>query len=311
MFDINPGGVVVVGGMNLDVLATAGHNARADDSTPGSVRFLAGGVGRNIAESLTRLKVNCCLHSAIADDVAGDQLLRLCNAAKMTTDRVVRIVGRTTPVYVAVNQSGGDLLHAVSDMSLLDSLCADDLPALAADIQHSAFCVVDANLPESLITHIVIGSGTETLMVAEAVSVSKCRRLAAVLPALHLLKVNHKEAATLAGLDESLPSEALARALLALGPSGVLMTLGAQGVLFATVNNGSVSVAIAPAPITQLVSVNGAGDNLLAGFLAARLAGYGIEQQLSWGVEAARLSLQSFSACSDQLSLEHMQHYDE
>lgn len=300
-------GIVVVGGMNLDVLATAGSDALSDDSTPGRIQWLAGGVARNIAEALTRLSVACHFHSAIGADAAGDQLVSLCQAAHLPVDRIIRLENQPTPAYVAMNRHNGELLHAVADMSLLDSLGAGELPMLAADIHHSAMCVVDANLPQVLLADIAQRCDQHIPLIAEGVSVSKCQRLTSILPALSLLKVNRNEAAAMAGMEPSLPPDTLAQALLQQGPAGILMTLGRQGVLHATLDKGQLITRHACAPQTSIVSVNGAGDSLLAGFVAARLYGLTIEQQLAWGVEAARLSLQADSACSPQLSLNQLQ----
>lgn len=46
---------VVIGGANMDILGTPGQALTPGSSTPGTVSYSPGGVGRNIAENLARL----------------------------------------------------------------------------------------------------------------------------------------------------------------------------------------------------------------------------------------------------------------
>ena len=290
--------VVVIGAMNLDVIATAGQPAQADDSTPGNIGFYAGGVARNIAEGLTRLSVDTSLHSIVGGDFAGAQLLALCQTAGMCCEHIVTSKNGATPVYVSMNSHDGSLLHAVSDMSLIDRW---QMPQLSAPSK-AGLCVIDANLPQSVIEDIVT-LYQYTPLVAEAVSVSKCRRLQNVLPALELLKVNRHEAAVLVDAGEQVSTEVVGKKLLELGPRKVLMSLGADGAMLFEKRAGVVDVIHTEAALAEVVSVNGAGDALTAGFLAAMLRGKDSATCLQWGVEAAGLSLECFSACSELLSV--------
>ena len=291
--------VVVVGAMNLDVIATAGQSVKTDDSTPGQVGFYAGGVARNIAEGLTRLAVSTSLHSVVGDDFAGAQVLALCQSAGMCCRHIKSVTAAATPVYVSMNNDNGDLLHAVSDMSLIESW---NLQQQTIDaIEHAAYCVIDANLPQVMISDIAAVS-TRTKLVAEAVSASKCKRLGAVLPSLYMLRANLTEATVLAGLDKHISANETGRRLLELGPRKVLLSQGESGALLFENGAHGVTVQRAPAEQTNVVSVNGAGDALTAGFLAAIIHGEDSATALQWGVTAARLSLECFGACADALN---------
>lgn len=298
--------VVVIGAMSLDIVATAADSAIVDDSTPGTVQLVAGGVGRNIAEGLSRLSVNSRFHSLIGQDLPGDQVMRLSADAGLATNRVVRDVSGSTPVYVSMNDEHGGMLHAISDMALLDECRPERFALLASDLDGAELCIVDSNMPLQVIQWIV-DNNRDTPVVAEAVSVTKCERLTSVLPCLDMIKVNRKEAARLVSADVTVEPEHLASRLLATGVQSVLITLGKCGVLYASVDDSKVVMQSRPSSATQINGVNGAGDSLLAGFLAARLYGESIESQLTWGSEAARLSLMSQNACSERLSLNHLQ----
>ena len=72
--------VVVIGGVGMDVMYKAHPPVKASEmaftSTPCSLhRRSMGGVGRNIAEALTRLGARTRLISVVGNDVVGKQLM--------------------------------------------------------------------------------------------------------------------------------------------------------------------------------------------------------------------------------------------
>ena len=82
------------------------------------------------------------------------------------------------------------------------------------------------------------------------------------------------------------------------------MTLGEHGSIMAT---RDVSVQAEALPVAGIYTVNGAGDSLFAGVIAALLSGHDLAEQLRWGATAAALSLQTTQACSPQLTLAALQ----
>ncbi len=296
------GKALVIGAMNLDVVATAAKAAVRDDSNPGVTGFYAGGVGRNIAEGLARLGIDTTLLSAVGNDDAGQQLLHSGEQAGFATGSVVRLDQHHTSSYVAVNDSDGSLLYAISDMAIVDQMSDALFPDLAGQIAGAGVCVIDANLPAALIARSVALAGNCAL-VADAVSTAKCVRLQPVLASLALLKVNRQEAATLTGGAPEDSVGTLLSALLALGPEAVLMTLGQQGAILAVGDN---VFEIAAPQVAVLSSVNGAGDALLAGLVAATLHGHTETEALRWGAVAAAMSLSTPGACCKTMTIESM-----
>ncbi|HXF83104.1 MAG TPA: PfkB family carbohydrate kinase, partial [bacterium] len=73
--------VVVLGGVNVDLLARAQGPLRPAASTPGRVAITAGGAGRNVAENLARLGVPTVLIAAAGDDALTDAVLARTAAA--------------------------------------------------------------------------------------------------------------------------------------------------------------------------------------------------------------------------------------
>ncbi len=286
----------------MDLLAAADSHALAGDSTPGTLRQIAGGVGRNIAENLARLGIQTSLASSVGDDSFG--LLSMAQAQSAGIEISDVQVSRQFPTasYTAVHNSDGELLVAVSDMRMFDQWDIDLHDGLQKKIQQADAVVIDANLPEPVINKIVQSCKPHSV-VADTVSSKKSKRLGAVLASLALLKVNRLEACALTNCESSTSDNELIQALLQRGVRQVLLTKGVEG---ATLAGNEFSIDMAAPQVSKVVSTNGAGDALLSGVLAAQLYGFDKNEQLRWGMLAAAHSLGVDSACADSLNYDAM-----
>jgi sugar/nucleoside kinase (ribokinase family) len=86
--------ILVVGAAIFDSVGfTQGNlDAAVSNKSVGTVRWLAGGVGRNVCEAIARVgagttpKVTAHLLSAVGNDAAGELLLNSCQAAGVMTE---------------------------------------------------------------------------------------------------------------------------------------------------------------------------------------------------------------------------------
>jgi fructose-1-phosphate kinase PfkB-like protein len=109
---------------------------------------------------------------------------------------------------------------------------------------------------------------------------------AAVCASVALIKPNLSELETLVGrpLATIGEAESAAREVIARGCHAVLLSLGPAGALF--VDTGTASHA--EAPIDDVLNTVGAGDALLAGFLAAGGDAGALPEAVAWSVAAVR-----------------------
>ena len=82
--------VTVIGGSNMDIQGFPNNPLVMYDSNPGKVDISMGGVGRNIAENLSRLNVNTKLISAIGNDLYGNTILSECKNLNIDVNDCVR-----------------------------------------------------------------------------------------------------------------------------------------------------------------------------------------------------------------------------
>jgi 2-dehydro-3-deoxygluconokinase len=106
------------------------------------------------------------------------------------------------------------------------------------------------------------------------------------------------EASVVTGSAPDAPPETLARALLELGPSMVILKLGGSGALGLEAGGSPVSVPALPVPL--VIDPVGAGDAFCAGFIDARLGGLDLAESL---VRANACGAAAVAAVGDQTGL--------
>lgn len=287
---------MVVGGINLDIAAHAAVPVRAGDSVPGQVRYAPGGVGRNVAENLARLGAAVALVSAVGEDGWGSQVLAHARELGIDVQGVQATAGERTATYVCTLDENGEVLAAVNDMSVLDSLSADHALQCLTHLPSYATVVLDCNVQASVLQRLVQHAAGRWRTVVDGVSVHKCIRVQSVLAQVHTLKLNGMEAHALAGLPVNNPEQAHAavKALLGQGVQRVLITLGADGVVWGEADH----TEWVQAPTVQVVSATGAGDALLAGLVFADGLGLSCPEAVRYGMACAAMTLESAQALS-------------
>lgn len=256
--------VVVVGGTNMDVVARTSAPLVPATSNPGHTRISPGGVGRNIAACLGLLGAPVRLVSAVGDDAFGEEALRVTAACGADVAAVRRVPG-ATGTYTAVLDDRGELVAAVSDMAVVDALELDTV-----HLTDAALVVVDGNLAHDQAARVVAAAAAADVPVAfEPVSVAKAARLADVVRDLFLVTPNADEAAALTGRRAGDWRAAVAD-LHARGVEHVWLRHGAEGSWMCSRDAEPVHL---PAVSATVVDVTGAGDAMLAAWVAAWLRG--------------------------------------
>ena len=256
--------VVVVGGANMDVVARTSSPLVPNTSNPGRTRLSPGGVGRNVAACLGLLGAPVRLVSVVGTDAFGDEVLRVTARCGADVSGVRRVAGRTG-TYTALLDDRGELVAAVSDMSVTDEL---ELGAL--HLGDAALVVLDGNLSPAQVDRALAAARSAGVPAAlEPVSVAKASRLAAVVRDLFLLTPNRDELAALTGRGSDDWRGSVAD-LHARGVEHVWVREGADGSWWCASGVPPVHLPVVPATV---VDVTGAGDAMLAAWVDAWLRG--------------------------------------
>lgn len=287
--------VLCVGAAAVDRKYRALAPLRRDTSNPVASDRAAGGVARNVAETLARLGVRTGLVSLVGEDANGRWLRDTLRAVGVDTAGVQVVAGLATAEYVALLEPDGGLAYGLADMGIFDAITPAVVEA-ALEGACAAWIFADCNLPPEALARLVREGPARARLAVDAVSVAKAMRLPRDLAGLDLLFLNEAEAEALLGA--ALPPDEAALRLRERGAASVVLTRGAGG-LVAAGPEGIVPVSAPPGPV---VDVTGAGDALIAATLHRLLAGDGLAAAARWGAAAASLTIACKASVRPDLS---------
>ncbi|XP_037462446.1 pseudouridine kinase-like isoform X1 [Triticum dicoccoides] len=349
---------VIIGGMVLDIHAKPSVPPHPGTTVPGMVKYIGGGVARNIAECMAKLGTQPLMISAIGDDMAGNFLLKYWKLAGLCTDGILQVPDITTPVVSNVFDGNGELFAGVASVQAVETFLTPSwIYQFYRRISTAPLLMLDANLsPESLQAACKVAYESGVPVLFEPVSVVKSSRIAPIAEHITCTSPNEIELIAMANAlstpgkynfvkleqcnnkAESVDYlfEMLSPAMIFLLEKGIkllLVTLGSNGVFiccrehvnfmkdqkrckvtpFSTqlleklegcslssmpVNlsrEGSSRTCVfhLPATSASVVSLTGAGDCLVGGFLSSLCGGLDIMQSVAVGIAVAKASVES------------------
>ncbi|XP_074863343.1 uncharacterized protein LOC142019875 isoform X2 [Carettochelys insculpta] len=328
---------VVIGGINVDFIAKA-RNATilaGGQTNAGKVRRSFGGVGRNLADCLSRLGKTPLFISATGKDEHSESISQYCRHMDMAGVR--QLAGHSTATYCAVITGSGELSLGLGDMDIHQQITEQHVSKFQESLCSAPLVCIDGNVPVATIQYVCqIAKENQVAVFYEPTDENKASKpfLSDSWRALTCISPNLRELRTInQSLGYPVPAELPARledvvrtALTLTRPllthlHCVVVTLGMHGVLLCGRRvEGSISLCCAahrkntadelwashyPAiPISreEIVNVSGAGDSLMAGIMAGLLAGHDTDTCVRMGLLAACFSLRSHEPVSQEIS---------
>lgn len=258
--------LLVVGSANADLVVGVERRPAPGETVLGTDLVThPGGKGANQSVAAARLGARTALLARVGDDAHGRLLLDSQRAAGADTVGVL-VGGAPTGVALITVDPSGDNSIVVSPGANA-RLTPEDIRAASGLFAASRVVSTQLEIPVESVTEVVRTLPATARFVLNPSPPAPLPR--EVLAACDPLVVNEHEARYILG-DEAAPADSpadWARALLALGPRSVVITLGARGALTA---DGSGSPVTVPSPKVDAVDTTGAGDAFTAA-LAWRL----------------------------------------
>lgn len=287
--------VVVVGSANVDLVARAPYIPRPGETVLGrDFVTVLGGKGANQAVGAARLGADVTFVARVGQDSFGDQCLAGYENEGINLDYIVRDPDAPTGIaLIAVADDGENSIIVASGANM--RLSPDDVAAAASIFQRADVLLLQLEVPVDSVV------AAATLARKHGVAVVLNPAPARVLPSelLHMVDVltpNRIELAQLLGRPENeivgLPNADLAKHMLGLGPSGGVITLGADGALAA----GSWGHHHVPAFSVTPVDTTAAGDAFNAGLAVALGRGSSLVEAASYAAAAGALATTQMGA---------------
>lgn len=282
--------VFVCGSLHYDVVVNAPHLPRLDETVAGgAVNYVMGGKGGNQAVAAARMGARAHFSGRVGDDAPGTVLLEALQSAGVETSGLQRGPGASGMSVAIVEPAGG---YGAVIVSAANSRIEPDRIALPDDV---TVVLLQNEVPETV--NLATARLAREAGVKVVLNAAPAREVSAgLLARVDTLVVNQVEAADMLGKNENtLEPLSAARALTALGPPTVILTLGGNGVVLA---EGDTATHL-PACDVKVVSTHGAGDTFLGAVAAAWDTGAQLLQAVNFGQAAAALHV---SAALEQRS---------
>ncbi|NUT76135.1 ribokinase [Pseudomonas sp. C1C7] len=280
--------VVVIGSLNMDLVTRAPRLPRGGETLIGqSFATVSGGKGANQAVAAARLGAQVSMVGCVGSDAYGAELRAALVAEQIDCQAVSTVAGSTGVALIVVddNSQNAIVIVAGANGELTPALigCFDSV-LQAADVIICQLEVPDATVGHALKRGRELGK-TVILNPAPASDPLPAHWYANI----DYLIPNESEASALSGLpvDSRATAETAATRLIDMGAGKVIITLGAQGALFADGQRFEHS----PAPTVKAVDTTAAGDTFVGGFAAALANGKSEAEAIRFGQVAAALSV--------------------
>ncbi|MCU0121566.1 ribokinase [Pseudomonas sp. B2M1-30] len=283
-----PANVVVIGSLNMDLVTRAPRLPNGGETLIGhSFATVSGGKGANQAVAAARLGAQVAMVGCVGNDAYGVQLRDALLTEGIDCQAVTTVEDSSGVALIVVDDNSQNAIVIVAGAN--GAMTPAVIDRFDAVLQAADVIICQLEIPDATVGY-ALKRGRELgkIMILNPAPASR------PLPAdwyssIDYLIPNESEAAALSGLplDSLAAAERAASHLIAMGAGKVIITLGAQGSLFA---NGT-GFEHCQAPTVKAVDTTAAGDTFVGGFAAALASGKSESEAIRFGQVAAALSV--------------------
>jgi pseudouridine kinase len=290
--------IVVVGGCAIDVKARSWGPLAPGSDVPGQVKIICGGVGRNLAKNFALLGAKVGLISAVGDDEFGHKLLSDLALAGVNTSETAVMSGSNTAAWVGVLSEQGDLETGVFDSTILSALTPEVIRDNATTMQSADMICVDGTIPRAVIDAVLDSAKGKPLYLNPA-SVGAARKLVDCYGRFATVIANRLEVEVLTGVkvDSESAAECAARRMVESGVNHAVVTMGADGIIYAD----KLQTLYAKAIPAQVADTTGAGDALGATFVMSILERRSLGDTIARALRAAAFTVSTEESVSERV----------
>lgn len=298
--------IVVVGSINLDLVARADHIPRPGETIIGSdFQIFHGGKGANQAVAAAKLGHPTFMVGNVGDDSFGPQLRQALEDVGVKTDAVQAVSGSSGVALITIGAGGENNIVVVPGANAL--LTPDQLEEATPVLRQAGLILAQLEIPLETVEYLgdfAVKNGIPLML-----DPAPARDLpASLLKNVNWLTPNESETEILVKenvrADDRTSTSAAAEQLLAAGPQHVLLKLGAHGCLIA--ERGQPQQLIPAFPI-EAVDSTAAGDAFNAAFAIGLLRGESPSESARFGCAVAAISVSRHGAQPSMPTLEEVE----
>jgi ribokinase len=265
--------IVVVGSINLDLVATADHVPLPGETIIGKdFRTFHGGKGANQAVGAAKLGYPVSMLGNVGDDSFGSALKAALRQAGVAVNSVRTVKGSSGVALINIGSDGQNNIVVVPGAN--GKLLPKDITAHSALLRKAGMILAQLEIP--LITLETLGAFAHRHNIPLMLDPAPARELpSGLLQVTAWITPNESETRILCGLPPTEPvtPETAARCaslLLERGPQNVVIKMGAQGAYLATADGLR---QMSPSFTVKAIDSTAAGDAFNAGLAVSLLSG--------------------------------------
>jgi ribokinase len=287
--------IVVVGSINLDLVAGADHIPRPGETVIGSsFRTFHGGKGANQAVAAAKLGHPVSMVGNVGDDAFGAQLRQALEQAGVAVDCVRTVPGSSGVALITTAAGGENNIVVVPGANGL--LAPPHLESAASTLREAGFLLGQLEIPLETVEY--LAEFAERHQIPLMLDPAPARELSTKLLArIDWITPNETESQILlkSAIDKNDDASVIAAAdqLLEYGVQNVLLKLGSRGCLIAERGQGKRFI---PAFKVNAVDTTAAGDAFNAAFAVGLLRGQGVAESARFACAAAAVSVSRHGA---------------
>lgn len=287
----------VVGTIFMDCKGFAKGKYHPAGRNLGSVKFVHGGVGRNVAENLAHLGVGTTFVTTVDRSAIGKEVAVRLKKCGINTEFITETETRGMGLWLAVMDETGDLAGSISQMPDLVHLENHISQHGAAIVRRASHVVLELDLNEH-ITRQVISLAREHQRPVYGIpgNLSVIAGNIDVLDGIDCFICNDVEAQRLFGVTLSRGDMAglqaeLARFVADKGLKSMVVTLGSAGCVYYDAKAAAAGRQVA-FPVT-VIDTSGAGDAFFSGTVMGLMRGRTLREAVVYGTKVASWTIQS------------------
>lgn len=298
--------VSVIGTVFIDCKGFACDKYYPDGRNLGDIEFVHGGVGRNVAENLSKMDLPVKLIASIDNNSMGQEVIDTLNENSIDTADVMRAEKDGMGMWLAILNEHGELAGSISkmpDLSLLEELIKRKGEKVIADSSH---VILELDLNSKLtrnVLDICIKLGKPVYGIPGNLDI--IMKNLDILPDLECFICNDFEAGQIINKNlNNLPLEEIKMQLKKLlftkelSSRYSVVTLGSMGSIYH--NRDSGEIGYRKAIETKVVDTSGAGDAYFSGTVAGLIKGLSLKDAVMSGTKVASWTISSNkSICSN------------
>ena len=289
--------VIVVGTVFVDCKGFSAVHYDPHGRNVGSVKFVHGGVGRNVAENIGRLGLPTSLVSSVDRGSIGNDVVDHLTASGVGTSYLARTDTGGMGMWLAVMDENGELAGSISQMPDLQGM-ENSLSLMGeAMMEQATHVALELDLNERITRQVLkLAKKKAKPVYGLPGNLEVVMKVPDVLDGLALFVCNHIELGRLCGAEfgDAEADKILARLPEVTGKFGLqalVVTLGARGSVYYDAASGERGFQSA-LPV-KVVDTCGAGDAFFSGALAGLARGETLATAVVTGTAVAACTIQS------------------